>query len=320
MSESNTMTRSHFGRGAAAALGASLLATRLPAAAQSAPIRLGALAADSFAISFFAVDGGFFQRAGLDVTASLFVSTGPVTTAVAAGALDVGITDGVQLANAYLHNVPIGAIAGGGLYETDGDKVTALVVAKNAPYRAAKDFEGQTVGLVTLQSISAAVMKAWFTTHGANSENIKFIEMPYAQMGPALARGNIAGAYVAEPVFSQIMPDIRIIASPYDAIGPRLLTSLWISNQDWIAKNRDVAKRLVAAIYEASRWANEHRDLTLPILEKYAKLDVSHDRDMRRTRFATSLDPKLLQPVLDAAATYHLIERPVQATSLIAKV
>jgi NitT/TauT family transport system substrate-binding protein len=311
------LTRASFGRVGLSALGASLVAARQPVLAQSAPIRMGAPASDSFSIVFFAADGGFFQRAGLDVTASVFPGSGPVTTAVAAGALDVGLTDAVQLGNAYIHNIPIGAFAGGGLYETNGDKVTGLCVARDAPYRSPKDFEGQTIGVITLGSISMAAMKAWLTAHAVNLQTIKFVEMPYAEMGPSLARGTVAGAYVAEPVLSQIQPDVRIVASPYDAIGTKLLISLWFGTQEWIAKNHDVAKKLVSAIYDASRWANDHQDLTLPILEKYAKLDVNRVRGMHRTRFATSLDPRLLQPVLDAAATYQLIERPVQAQSVI---
>ena len=299
-----------------------MLATRLPASAQvtqSAPIRIGAPASDSFAIAFFAVDGGFFSRAGLDVTATVFPGSGAVTAAVVGGALEAGLTDVVQLGNAFNHNVPIGAFAGAGIYDTNGEKVTALCVTKTSPIRSAKDFEGQTIALVTLESISAAAVRAWLTTHGANTQNIKFIEMPYAQMGPALARGTVGGIYVAEPVMSQILPDVRVLASPYDAIGAHLLTSAWFATQDWLDKNRDTAKKMVRAIYDASRWANDHHDLTMPILEKYAKLDTARVQGMHRTRFATSLDPRLLQPVLDAAATYHLIEKPVQAASVIAR-
>jgi NitT/TauT family transport system substrate-binding protein len=305
---------------ALALLGGAALAPRVPAAAQSGttPIRIGAPASDSFAIAFFAADGGFFQRAGLDVSVSVFPGSGPVTTAVVGGAIDVGLTDAVQLGNAYNRNIPISAIAGGGLYTPD-ESVTELCVAKNSPYHTAKDFEGQTIGVITLGSISSAALKAWLTQHGANTQNIKLVEMPFAEMAPAIARGTVAAAYLAEPVMSQVLPELRIIASPYDAIGGHFLISVWFANQDWIAKNHDVAKTFVKAVYDASRWANAHRDLTLPILVKYAKLDPDKLRGMRRARYATELDPRLLQPVLDTAAAYHLIEKPVPAASVIAR-
>jgi NitT/TauT family transport system substrate-binding protein len=302
-------------------LGAATVAPRI-AAAQAAPageIRIGAPASDSFAIAFFANDGGFYQRAGLDVSVTVFPGSGPVTAAVASGALDVGLTDLVQLGNAFNRGVPISAIAGGGLY-TPQDSTTELCVGKNSPIRTAKDFEGQTIGVITLASISAVALRAWLAQHGADAQKVKLVEMPFAEMAPAIARGAVAGAYLAEPVMSQVLRDLRIVASPYDAIAGHFLISLWFSNRDWIANNRDTERKLVRAIGEASRWANAHRDLTLPMLVKYAKLDPDKTAGMRRARFDPSLDPRLLQPVLDIAAAYHAIEKPVPAESVIAKI
>jgi hypothetical protein len=39
---------------------------------------------------------------------------------------------------------------------------------------------------------------------------------------------------------------------------------------------------------------------------------------MTRTEFATSLDPKMLQPVIDTAGRYGVIPKPMLASSLIA--
>ena len=298
-------------------LGAVAVAPRV-ASAQTARIRIGAPASDTFAIAFFAADGGFYQRAGLDVAVSVFPGSGPVTAAVAGGAIDVGLTDVVQLGNAFNRGVPISAIASGGLYTAE-DSTTQLCVGKNSTIRTAKDFEGQTIGVITLAAISAVAVRAWLTQHGADPQTVKLVEMPFAEMAPAIARGTVAGAYLAEPVMSQVLPELRIVASPYDAIGPRFLISLWFSNRDWISNNRDTARRLVRAVYDASRWANAHRDLTLPILVKYAKLDADKTAGMRRARYATNLDPRLLQPVLDVAAAYHAIEKPVSAASVIAQ-
>ena len=302
---------------ALALLAAASLAPRA-APAQTAKIRIGAPASDTFAIAFFAADGGFYSRAGLDVSVTVFPGSGPVTAAVAGGALDVGLTDLVQLANAFNRGVPLAAISGGGLY-TSADSTTELCVGKNSTIRAAKDFEGQTIGVITLASLRAVALRAWLTQHGADTQKIKLVEMPFAEMAPAIARGTVAGAYLAEPVMSQVLPELRIVGSPYDAIAGHFLISLWFSNNDWIANNRDTAHKHVRAIGDAAKWANTHRDLTLPMLVKYAKLDPDKTAGMRRARYETSLDPRLLQPVLDIAATYHAIEKPVAAASVIAK-
>jgi hypothetical protein len=38
---------------------------------------------------------------------------------------------------------------------------------------------------------------------------------------------------------------------------------------------------------------------------------------MNRTTYATTLDTRLMQPVLDIATQYQLVQRPVQASQLV---
>lgn len=303
---------------ALALLGGAALAPRLVSAAAPTPIRIGVPNSDSFAIAFYAQDGGFFRRAGFDAALTPFRGTGPVTAAVTGGSLDVGLTDVVQIVNATNRGIPLVAIAGGGLY-TASESNTALCVAKNAPYRGAKDLEGQTVAVITLGSLMAVAMKAWLTQQGADPEKVRFVEMPPPEMTAALERGTVAAAYLAEPVLSQVLPRVREIASPYDAIGNGFLISMWFSTQDWLAKNRETARRLVRAIAEASRWSNEHPDLTAAILAKYTHLELAKVRAMKRARYATALEPGMLQPVIDAAAKYKAVAKDVQAATLIAR-
>jgi NitT/TauT family transport system substrate-binding protein len=295
------------------------LASLAPASAQATPLRIGVPASDSFAIGFFAVDQGFFRRAGFDAAITPFRGSGPVSAAIAGGALDIGLTDVIQIANAASRGIPFAAIAGGGLYSAQ-ESNTELCVPKTSSYRSPKDLEGQTVAVITVASLMAAAVKAWLAQHGADPEKVRLVEMPPAEMVPALERGTVSAAYLAEPVLSQVRERVRPVASPYDAIGNGFLISTWFSTREWLTKNPDVARRVVAAIYEASRWANDHRDLTAPILAKYAKLDIENARAMRRARYATSLQPQMLQPVLDVAAKYKIIARDVPAGTLIAKI
>jgi len=275
--------------------------------------------ADTYAEGLFASDSGFFTRAGLDVDVRVFPGSGAVAVAAAGNALDVGLTDAVVLANAINRGVPLVAIAGSGLY-LPGEATALLCVGRDAPYKKAKDFEGQAVAVVTLVSISSTGVKAWFAKNGADLTKIRFIEMPFPEMPAAIARGSVAGAFLAEPTLSQAA-DVRILADTYAAIGNRFLISNWFTTRDWLARNPDLARRLVATIYLSARWANQHRDLTAPILVKYAKLDPEKVHAMRRCPYAvTALRPELLQPVLDAAARFKTIEHPVNAADLIATV
>ena len=308
-------------RARALALAAALPALRATAVRAQAgpPIRLGGSATDLYVEPFLALDGGFFAKAGLDVTVTALANGGAIAAAVAGGALDAGLADMIQIANAANRGLPFAFFAGSGLYSSEVP-ILALCVAKNGPVKAAKDLEGQTVALVALKSITEAAVREWLRANGADVAKIKFFEMPYAEMAPALTRGALAAAFLGEPFLSAAKDDVRILGRSYDAVAPSFYISAWFASRDWIGKNPDLVRRLTQALYDTARWANGHHAETAPILAKYAKLDLSRIRAMNRTRYATSLDPKLMQPVLDVAVTYQLIAKPMRASDLIAKV
>lgn len=289
-------------------------------AQSTAPIRIGVVVADTYAAGLYASDAGFFTRAGLDVDVRIFPGSGAVAVAAAGNALDVGLTDAVVLSNAANRGVPLVAIAGSGLYGP-GQATAFVCVRRDAPYKTAKDFEGQAFAVVTLVSISSTAVKTWLARNGADLAKIRFIEMPFSEMAAAMMRGTVAGAFLAEPALSQAPPEIVILADAYAAIARSFLISNWFTTRDWLARNPEVARRLVATIEIAARWANQHHDLTEPMLVKYAKLDPDKVHAMRRCPYAvTPIQAAMLQPVIDAAVRLNAIERPVNAADLIARV
>jgi NitT/TauT family transport system substrate-binding protein len=285
----------------------------------AAPIRLAAEPNETYGEFLYGTESGIFRRAGLDVQMTLLPSAGAIATAVAGGALDVGLTDALVLANAFDRGVPLVAIAGSGFFRTT-DPSSALCVAKTSAVRSAKDFEGRTIALGTLVSLTSISIKMWLRRNGADVGNVRFVEMPFSEMPAALQRGTVDGAYITEPQLSQQSAELRIVAIPYGAIADRFLISLVVSTRAWVAQNGETARRLVAAIYETARWANRNRDLTAPILAKYSKLEPEVIRHMRRTLFATTLQPGLVQPVLDAAFTYKALERQTSAVEMMVHV
>jgi len=276
---------------------------------------MGAYPTDSYAQPFFALDQGFFRRAGLDVDLTV---TPAIMGALAAGALDVGIGDVIQVANPVNAGVDLAIFAGGGLYSTDAP-TSLLCVARSSPIRVAKDLEGQTIAVVQLATMSALAVREWLRQSGVDLDKVRLVELPFAGMTAALGRGTIAAAMLAEPFLSDGVNEVRPLGKAYDAIAKSFYISTFMASRGWLVKNADAAKRVRQALHDASQWANSHRDDSAPILAKYAKLEVSRVRAMTRTTFATSLDERQMQPVLDVAYRYKQLTKPVNATDIIAK-
>lgn len=304
---------------ALAAAGAASIALRpARALAQPAPLRVATAVGDSYASPFYALDGGFFAKHGLTVDVSLFANGGTVMQAVVGNSDDIGLADAIQLANAVARGIPLAFFAGGGLYRSDAP-ASILCIGKTSAIKKPKDLEGQTIAMIAMKSVTEIAMRRWMEAERIDASQVKLFEMPGADIPGALARGTVAAGVVVEPVLTAALNagDIVTFAKPFDAIAKRFYISSWFATHDWLAANAGTAAKLTAAIYDAARWTNANPGLSAPILEKYSKLDPDRVKSMTRAMMATSLDPALLQPVIDAAAEFKLIPAPISASSLI---
>ena len=294
-----------------------------PAAAQSdlTVVRIGTNPIDPFGTSYYGVERGFFRQAGVDAQLTTLPNGSTITQAVLGGDLDVGIANIVQVANAVAHGLPVLMIAPAALYSTK-HSYSQLCVARNSPFTSARDLDGATIAVSTLNDFNQLGVSAWLEHNGVPPARVKFVELKFPEMGPALARGTVGAATIAEPALSAAIQagDARSFASPYTAIAPEFTAIVWFASKAWLQKNPDVAKRFVAAIYTTAKWANAHPAESAPILARVAKLDPALVANMTRAFYATSNDPKLVQAPLDFAFKYGLLPRAVTAAEFIAPI
>jgi NitT/TauT family transport system substrate-binding protein len=293
-------------------------ATRPVRAQALSPLRVGATPNDTYAQSYFAQDAGFFTRAGLAVELQTLNNGAAVSAAVAAGALDVGVSTPVQIANAVSRGVPFVFVAAGAL-ETPKVPVGLVCVAKNGPIRTAKDLEGKAVAVNALKTLSEVGLDLWLSVNGADVAKIHAVEMVFSEMGASIERGTIAGACISEPALSIALKtqSVRSLADPYSAIAPQFLISGWFATRDFVAKSPDLVKKFQTAMSETSRWANDHHSESGTILAKYTKMDVAIIHGMGRCPFADRLLAADIQPQLDVAAKFAIIPKPRSASDLI---
>jgi hypothetical protein len=68
---------------------------------------------------------------------------------------------------------------------------------------------------------------------------------------------------------------------------------------------------------KAGVWANAHPGESGDILIKYSKMDPALMHSMVRAVYATTLDPALVQPVLDASVKYGALDRTFPAAEIL---
>ena len=281
------------------------------------PLRVMSLPIDQGAQAFYAQDLGMFKRAGLDTQVSITNFGTQVAAAVAGGSIEIGQSNIISLAAAHERGLPFALIAAAGLYSS-AKPTSLMLVEKNSPLKTAKDLDGKTVAVNGLKSITQISVQAWADQNGGDSQAIKFVEMPFVEMEPALASGRIDMALFADPNATTALAAgrTRPFGKAFDAIGKQFLIGGWFAKTDWIAANPDTVRKFVGAMREAAQWGNKPSNLkdSAAILEKYTKVAVGN---ANRVVYGERLDPALIQPCIDVAAKYGALKASFPAAQLI---
>jgi ABC-type nitrate/sulfonate/bicarbonate transport system substrate-binding protein len=80
-----------------------------------------------------------------------------------------------------------------------------------------------------------------------------------------------------------------------------------------------VVHAFARSVAAASTYTNAHHDATASMMAAYTGQDVSLLEHMTRTLTGVTLDPALIQPVIDACFAYKLIAHPLMASDVIAR-
>jgi NitT/TauT family transport system substrate-binding protein len=265
------------------------------------------------------LDSGIFARAGLNVQIQAFPNGAAIASAILGGAIDLGLMDVLQVANASVRNIPLVFFAPGTLYNSTAP-TSALCTAKDSTLRTAKDLEGQAIAVNGVKTMSECATREWMRLNGADSMKAQFVELPPPAVVPAIQRGTVAAAVVSEPALSQAGDGVRILAWPYTAVAKRFFIVAYAAQRDWLQQNTPLARSIAGAIIETAHWANANHPATATILAKYAKVEPDQLAHMTRVTLGDALTPQLVQPSIDVAVRYQAVARPVAASDIIVRV
>jgi NitT/TauT family transport system substrate-binding protein len=283
-------------------------------------ISIATIPADIGAEVYYAKDRKFFEKNGLDVTITPFQSGAAMAASVIGGSSDIGWSNTMSLAGAYLRGISFTILAPANMHEASAPTSGILIVPRASPIHTAKDLAGKTIAAGAINSIADTATKAWIDANGGDATKSRFVEMPMSTMVTALQTGHIDVANIAQSDYvTDGKPDdpYRRIGSSYDAIAPRFAASVWFTSTAWANKHPDAVKAFAATMRQTAAWANTHHRESALILAKYTQQAPADIMGVRRVRYGERLTDDLVQPEIDVAARYGLIKASVPAASLI---
>ena len=290
-----------------------------PASAQT-PVKIRAAtgAVEEFALPYYALQKGFFRDAGLDIDLTFIPGGGAITQALAAGALDLAVTNSGSLAAAHARGLPVYLLTPCSVF-SQMQPIAHVVVSKNSSIREAKDLAGKTIGVTTLRDMIQAAVMCWIDQHGGSAKDAKWFELTSGEIGPALSAGRLDAAAIVEPFYTQLADKFTNIGFPYQNMngGKPFQTTGAIGYKPWVDANRDATRRFVQALLKTADWANKNPAEVTTLLGQLTKVDPAALMAYHRVSYSTSSDPRLVQPVIDAIAKYGFISHAFPATEMV---
>ncbi len=274
----------------AAVLGAA--AVRANAQVPDVALRIGVLPIVDVAPLYLGIAKGFFKDEHLTIAPVTAQGGGDVAAAVISGDEQFGYGNVASMLLAVAHGLPLQAVTDGSQSIADGHHVnTQLMVNADGPIKTLKDFEGKTVAVNALNTISEIMIKDDLERAGVDVSTIKFVEIPFPAMAPALKSGRVDVALEVEPFLTAgRSPSSRPMLEPMDAYAKRITLATYFATHQYVSDHPDVAARFKRAMLKSLAYATANPAEVRAIIPTYTKIDADTASKMELVAWGTRIE------------------------------
>ena len=281
--------------------------------------KLGYMKIVDTAPMFVAMDKGFFKAEGLALETVPMAGGAVIVQGVTSGDLQFGWTNVISLYQAHEAGFDFKLIAGGATNVKDTNETHAIEVMKTSPIVRAKDLEGKTVAVNTLNNIVHLMAMAWIDKNGADSSKVKFVEMPFPNMEAALSAGKIDAISVQEPFATAAVERgaARVLVKPWGEVQQKFLIASWFASEKWLQSNRQMAEAFVRSINRGIDAIHADPAGSRNSMIKWTGLSPDLAAKIVLPVYEKAVSEKDLQATIDLTAKYKMIRRPFSAGAVI---
>ncbi len=289
-----------------AALGA------VPAAAADMPLRVGisSQTAFTFAPLKLGIAKGFFKKHGLDVKDYAFAGGGKEQQALVADSIDMALGSGPEMAS-IAKGAPQMAVAA----MANEPKLLGLMVRPDVPVHSPKDLKGHTIGVSTMGSLTAWLVRQLSQQQGWGRDGIKPVALGTTTAEAAAMRtkkvdGMVGGINMIYD-FEQKGYARGIIN--FGNIVPHFHIHVIYATNKIIENNPKAVTAFLAGWFETIKWMKAHKaesvKFVAPIIGSDQKVTAwTYDQLMPIMRTDGHFDPKALDTLANSWVELHVLK------------
>jgi NitT/TauT family transport system substrate-binding protein len=287
--------------------------------AKPVTLKIGLIPIADVAPVFLGQKKGFFEEQDIKLDPQFAAGGAAITPAVVSGDFDIGFSNTVSLLIAGSKNLPVQIIAPGVFGDSSDEKVWEdLLVKKDGPIKSAKDLEGKTIAVNTLNNICGVTINASLEKQGVDISKLKYTEIPFPEMNAALEKGRVQGACVVEPFVSQGKAGAMKGIDPfYFNTAPDLTVAAYFASKEYIAKNKDVVDRFVRAMKKSLDYSQAHPEAVRAALTEYTEIPKEAAQKINLPQWKSDLTTDTIEQLSSLSKKYGYLEEEPDLNELI---
>jgi NitT/TauT family transport system substrate-binding protein len=280
-------------------------------------IRVGKAAAVgySFGVLDVGMAEGFYRAAGIEIEVLNFSGAAKVEQGIAAGAVDIGLSAGTDLA-LIVKGVPAMGVAAlaGSPYDI------AIIVGKDSPIKGLDDMRGKKASAATAGgSMMEWMAKELARVKGWRPDEITSVAVGVERAGKvaALRTHAVDALYDAPGLGFELenQGEGRLLALGSDYVRDFMVHGIYASN-DFIAQHPDVLRRFLAAWFKTIAFMRAHRAETVVVMGRVTgegETIAGREYDLEMPMFSADghFEPAAIAKLAASFVELKMIDHPV---------
>jgi NitT/TauT family transport system substrate-binding protein len=232
-------------------------------------LTVGAIQAVTASGLYLAQQQGFFAAEGLTVTIEPTTGSGPVMADLLKGRLDVSFGNYVSFIAVQATGVAKLLILAEGNNATAGEQQVAVL--PGSPIRSVAQLRGTTIGVNALANVATLIVSSILAENGVPPTSVRFVAIPFPQMGEALAARRVDAAWLVEPFLTEAgnRYGAQAIADGDQGATASLPISGYVVTKGWAHRYPRTAAAFVRALSRGQQLADVNRSAVEHVLPRY---------------------------------------------------
>lgn len=260
---------------------------------------------------YIAQQKGWFTQAGLQVEIKVAGGAAAAVPSLVNGETQIGAGNLISIIQSTAQGIPLRAVAGINVAAkslADHAHVTsAILVPQNSPIHSAADLAGKSVSVNTLNNLGDLTIKTVAERAGADPNSLRFAEMPFPDMIPAIQAGRVDAIWEVEPFVSSAMAaGLRPVSYNFVETAPEFPLGVYFATREFAEKNPDLIRRFKQVVDRATTYAMTNEAEVRQVVPTYTKIPGSAASRMTLPQFTTAIPAAKIQLLADLMRRYGL--------------